>query len=202
MLKTFFFDTETTGLVKHKLDPVHPQQPMPVQIGMKLDDENRIERGAANLLICPHDRWIVGDKAAEVTGIDNKIADAYGIELESAIDAFLDMIQHADRVVAHNIAFDLTVMRRAVYVYCQMTDQEYKDPFAGKVLCCTMHNSTSIVKAPPYRNGAWKWPRLEECMRYFFNEELDGAHDALVDVRGCARVYYELIKMGVLSEQN
>jgi len=41
-----------------------------------------------------------------------------------------------------------------------------------------------------------KPPKLEECIRHFFNEELDGAHDAMVDVRACRRVYFHLQTMG------
>jgi DNA polymerase III epsilon subunit-like protein len=35
----------------------------------------------------------------------------------------------------------------------------------------------------------------------FFNEEMSGAHDAMVDTRACMRVYFELIDRGNWSEQ-
>lgn len=37
-----------------------------------------------------------------------------------------------------------------------------------------------------------KPPKLEECIRHFFNEDLDGAHDAMIDVAACRRVYFHL----------
>jgi len=37
-----------------------------------------------------------------------------------------------------------------------------------------------------------KPPKLEECIRHFFGEELDGAHDAMVDVVACRRVFFHL----------
>lgn len=40
-----------------------------------------------------------------------------------------------------------------------------------------------------------KPPKLEECIRHFFDEALEGAHDALVDVRACARVHRHLISL-------
>ena len=92
-------------------------------------------------------------------------------------------------------------MRRAAYVYSQMTDQEYSDPFEGKTIICTMLASMNIVKAIPKRNGQWKWPKLEECMNHFFNETIEGAHDALVDVRATARVYYHLHKIGAFHDE-
>jgi DNA polymerase-3 subunit epsilon len=38
-----------------------------------------------------------------------------------------------------------------------------------------------------------KPPKLSECIQFFFNEELVGAHDALVDVRACVRVFRHLM---------
>ena len=34
-------------------------------------------------------------------------------------------------------------------------------------------------------------------MSCFFGEEISGAHDALVDTRACARVYYHLLDNGL-----
>ncbi|WNL50688.1 DNA polymerase III alpha subunit [Ruegeria phage RpAliso] len=193
------FDTETTGLKKDKLPCTHEKQPMPIQIGLKLDGENRHERLAMNFMMRPEDRWHMEAKASEITGLNNGLADEYGIHFITGIETFLDCVDNAGILVAHNAAFDITVMRRAVYVYSQMMGIPYEDPFEDKTLICTMLASLNLVKAKPKRNGQWKWPRLEECIRFFFNEELDGAHDALIDVRACARVYYELIDEGVLA---
>lgn len=197
-MNTLIFDTETTGLIKDKLDPTHPSQPMPVQVGMKLDAPNRREMVAANYLIIP-DGWTMDPKAAEITGLSDDIAKEYGTHLITGVEFFLDMVNNADILVAHNARFDITVMRRATLVYSELTGQTYRDPFEGKTMICTMLASIDLVKAPPKRNGQWKWPKLEECVRFFFNETLEGAHDALVDVRATGRVYYELLDMGLFS---
>ena len=119
------------------------------------------------------------------------------------VEMFLDMVKHAEIIVANNASFDITVMRRAAYVYADWIGEDYEDPFEGKTVICTMLASLHIVKAP-HKNGGkmrgqWKWPRLEECVKFFYNEELEGAHDALVDVRACSRVYYTLLDDGVFS---
>lgn len=197
-MTTLIFDTETTGLAKEKRSPVDPSQPMPMQLGMKLDADNRREVAAMNFLIQPMG-WSIEPKASEITGITDQMATAYGTHLVTAVDLFLDMIKAADTVVAHNIAFDRIVMQRACFVYSEMMGTPYSDPFEGKKMVCTMMASLNIVQALPKRRGEWKWPKLTEAVKYFFNEELIGAHDALVDVRGCARVYYELIDIGAFS---
>ena len=43
----------------------------------------------------------------------------------------------------------------------------------------------------PGRYG-FKWPTLQELHSTLFNESFDGAHDALSDVRACARCFFEL----------
>ncbi len=206
-MNTLFFDTETTGLTKPNFPDTHPKQPMPVQLGFKLDSDDMLERSAANILIQTNtcqtvDQWIVDPRAAAVTGIDNEVADAYGVHLASAMDMFLDTLDRADTVVAHNIAFDQVVIRRAMQVYCDETGQDYVDPFAGKTMICTMMTAQNIVKALPKRNGEWKWPKLVECTKHFFNEEIDGAHDALIDVRATAKVYYHLHNIGAFHDEH
>lgn len=201
-MNTLFFDTETTGLAKDKYPPTHPKQPMPMQIGMKLDAVNRHEVMAANYLIVPQG-WSIEAKASEITGLTDDMATAFGTHIVTGVEFFLDMVNNADVIVAHNAAFDITVMRRATFVYSEIVNIPYVDPFEGKTLLCTMLAALNIVKAP-HKNGGkmrgeWKWPKLEECIRFFFNEQLEGAHDALVDVRACARVYYEMLDEGMLS---
>jgi DNA polymerase III subunit epsilon len=197
-VKTLIFDTETTGLVNSALPAIHPKQPMAVQVGFKLDAANRVERGVANYLI-QTDGWEVHPKAAEITGIDNAVADEFGAQLIPAVEFFLDQIDVAEVVVAHNLRFDVTVMRRMVKVWSEWTNEKFFDPFDGKILICTMVATTPIMKLPPKRNGEYKWPKLSEAMKYFFNEDIEGAHDALVDVRACAKLYYHLMDEGVFA---
>lgn len=198
MQNTLFFDTETVGLVKDNYPPTHPRQPMPMQLGVKLDAHNREERCAMNFLIRPQN-WSIEPKASEITGITDKMATEFGVHFVTAVEVFLDMMENTQVVVAHNIAFDMTVMRRSTFVYSEMVGIPYVDPFENKTLICTMLGSLDIVKATPKRNGHWKWPKLSEAIRFFFNEELVGAHDALIDVRACSRVYYHLLDMGVFT---
>lgn len=199
-MNVLFFDTETTGLNKPKLDPTHPDQPMPVQLGMKLDAINRTEVGAVNFLIKPHGRWTIHPKAEAVHGITGPLADAYGTELITAYEFWTDYIAAADILVAHNAAYDITVMRRAAKVYSEDTATPYVDPFEGKKVICTMLACIDIVKASPRRNGQWKWPKLEECTHHFFGHGVEGAHDALSDVKATAKVFYHLMDIGAFGE--
>lgn len=61
-----------------------------------------------------------------------------------------------------------------------------------------MRQSAPIVNLPPTPKMVAagftkpKPPSLTECMRFFFNEDLVGAHGALTDARACARVFHEI----------
>lgn len=194
-MRTLFFDTETTGLVRENRPATDPIQPMPVQIGVKFDAPNRREMVAMNYLIALDAGVEMHPKALETHGISLETTRDYGLHLITGVEAFLDLVGHADICVAHNARFDVTVMRHAAFLYANEVGIEYRDPFEGKRLFCTMLGALNIVKATPKRNGEWKWPKLEECVRFFWNESLEGAHDALTDVRACARVYYHLMEI-------
>lgn len=195
-----FFDTETTGLIVPGKDPTDPAQPMPVQLGMKLDAADRMERGALNFML-KTDGWQVNPQAAAITGIDNKVADAFGVDFCAGMEMFLDYMDIADVAIAHNARFDVTVMRRSTAYYCEKVGIEYFDPFENTQVVCTMLASMNIVKAKPKRNGQWKWPKLEECVKHFFGRNMVGAHDALNDVKETANVFYHLMDTGVFDEE-
>ena len=97
--------------------------------------------------------------------------------------------------MAHNIPFDL-----------KLVDYEFGRIDRVNVLAdmpqfCTMTASVDIVRMPPtpamLRAGRrnFKSPKLIEAHQHFFGEGFDGAHDALADVRACARIHRKLIEL-------
>lgn len=60
-----------------------------------------------------------------------------------------------------------------------------------------MESSTNFCAIPS--NWGLKWPTLTELHTKLFKEGFDGAHDALDDVKACARSFFELTKMGVIK---
>jgi len=103
------------------------------------------------------------------------------------------LVEKADVLVAHNISFDALVMRAAWH---KTFESDLRDKLQGKRAFCTMRAMTPVTKilGPRAKHKSdWKWPKLSECIEFFFAEELIGAHDAMVDVKACARVYFELM---------
>lgn len=189
---TLVFDTETTD----KMGKVAPD---PVQLAACLYDENRIEVASIAGLIVP-EGWKIAPGAEAVHGINLERANSYGMWLEDMVYFFARMVQHADILVAHNTPFDAKVIHKAIDRH-----MDASKVFDGKSWRCTMRASTPIVGIPKtarINEKAFKWPKLAEAYMFFFNETLDGAHDALADTRACARIYWELLDRGAEVDWN
>lgn len=194
-MNILFFDTETTGKYDFKLPPDHPSQPYLVQLGAILTDDNGKERAGINVLIKP-DGWTISQEVVAIHGITEEIAYSCGVNIKTAAFLFNNLCYQADLLVAHNLDFDKNIMT-SVFMRNQMGHRMSK---MNKY--CTMRSATPVLKIPRQQgqstsSHAYKWPTLSECVRFFFNEEHAGAHDAMNDVVACARVYQELRDRGV-----
>lgn len=185
-----FFDTETTGFYDNRLPPDHEAQPHIVQLAMMLTDDAGPERMSASVVVdCP---FPIPARASEVHGIDRDVASTFGVDLELAIDLFRHFYRRADLIVCHNVDFDIPVMVSEISRFRGQTVRLDTPTF------CTMVSATPIINLPPTERmvaagfNKPKPPKLEECVRHFFDEDLDGAHDAMVDVAACRRVYFHL----------
>jgi len=106
------------------------------------------------------------------------------------------MAERADLIVAHNLPFDLFLMQTA-WARGKST-RTFDQAHGRREQFCTMKSAAPVVKMPPTERMLAagfthaKPPKLEECIHHFFGEKLEGAHDALIDVRACARVFFHL----------
>jgi DNA polymerase-3 subunit epsilon len=199
-MATLFFDTETTGMWQWKKRDSDPSQPNLAQLAAILvDDNTRREMTSLATLIVPEHDWKMEPGAQNVHGISMDMMRQYGVTLDNVCHTFYDMIGSADVIVAHNLSFDKKIMKRALKLIGAFDDVD--DVFDKRENRCTMLKSTPILQIPKARGVGSKWPKLEEAHRMFFNEEMSGAHDAMVDTRACMRVYFELIDRGNWSEQ-
>jgi DNA polymerase-3 subunit epsilon len=185
-----FFDTETTGFFNERLPVNHESQPYMVQLAAQLCEDNGTPVAGFSLVIDPG--VPIPETASRVHGITNERAAKLGTSADFALSAFVHLYQRADILVAHNIKFDKGVMEAAIARYYG------KAKPLTKILFCTMEAATPIVNMPPTERmlaagfNKPKPPKLGECIRHFFNEELEDAHDAMVDLTACRRVYIHL----------
>lgn len=186
------YDTETTGLVNMKLPVSHASQPHLVQLGILVLGDDGTERGMIDLIVKP-DGYTIPKQASDVHGITQDIAETYGVPLQVAVGVFVNLRARASLLVGHNEEFDRFVMNVAIH----RTGRTPSHPGPNRFYC-TKNESTLLVNLPPTERmlragfNKPKAPTLTELTRFLFNEELEGAHSAIVDCRACARAYLEL----------
>lgn len=194
-----FFDLETTGLPAFKAPSDAPHQPHIVQFAAALiDPVTRTERACIDLIVHP-DGWTIPDEVAAIHGITNDIATGCGVPEMTVANLFLALRAQCTLEVAHNIPFDRRIMRIAMLRYGMSREEvEASEASEAGEQFCTMKTALPIVNLPPTAKmlaagfNKPKQPKLSECIKHFFGEDLEGAHNALVDVRACARLYFHL----------
>lgn len=187
-----FFDTETTGLANWKQPDNHPSQPRLVQLGAILTEDDGSVVRTIGVIVKP-EGFVIPTEASDVHGITTEVALKHGIAQFDAITLMAQMVNRADKVVAHNYKFDKVVINR------EFIEEEYQYLNDSKAFC-TMEATTDICRLPHTSKwfpgkSKYKWPKLEEAYFALFGEALVGAHDALNDVRATMRVYFELKRL-------
>lgn len=189
-----FFDTETTGIWDKRLPPDHPQQPHIVQLACLLTEADGTERAAVNLIVRPDD-WDIPSGASAIHGITTEIAQRCGVSEAMVVACWDRLGRISDVMVAHNIEFDWGVMETAAGRTGACNPEVGN---GGPDLFCTMQAATPILNMPPTSRmlavgiNKPKPPKLEECIQFWFGEKHEKAHDALADVRACARIYFHM----------
>ena len=192
-MNILFFDTETTGFYNFKLPPTHEAQPRIVQLAAHLcDDAQRTIASFSFILGGENDVIEIPDRVVAIHGITTAHAVQFGMGASAVLSSFFHLYERADLIVAHNISFDKPVIESEA-ARCYGHEKPLSKP-----AFCTMKEATAIVNLPPTERmlaaglNKPKVPKLEECYRHFFGEEMQGAHDAMVDVLACTRVFFHL----------
>jgi DNA polymerase-3 subunit epsilon len=175
-----------------------------VQLACALVDlESRQITESMDVIIRP-DGWTIPAEVSAIHGITHEMAMDVGIPEKDAVAQFLELMRDADADVfdppfrfriAHNEQFDARIIRIALMRYF---GEELADKFKAAEAYCTMRAATPIVKAPPTARMRatgrhhYKSPNLGECVRHFFDRDLDGAHNAMVDTLTCIDVYFAI----------
>ncbi|MEH6474443.1 MAG: 3'-5' exonuclease [Sneathiella sp.] len=192
----FFHDTETTGLPVWKEPSGSENQPHLVQLaGLLVNAETRKEVASLDLIIKP-DGWTIPEELTKIHGISQEYANDVGVPEADAVSLFLSMWGGGNKRVAHNRTFDQRIIRIACKRYF---DDGTTDAWAAKEdFDCTMLMSKPIIKIPPtvkmVKAGfkQFKQPSLAEAYKHFMGRELEDAHSALADARGCKDIFFAM----------
>lgn len=188
-----FFDVETSGFINKKLSATDPKQAWIMQLAFILSDRDRIYTGFSSLITS--EGRICNPHAQKVHEISVEECDKGGMRENQILNSVIHGFFTADILVAHNYAFDIELIDQFIW--------RSNTKWAGLKEIphfCTMKETTNLCKLPqPKWPGKFKWPKLAELYSFLFDEEFEGAHDALADVRATRRCYYELQDIGFMG---
>jgi DNA polymerase III epsilon subunit-like protein len=115
---------------------------------------------------------------SEFHSITNEVSDRDGVDFDEAFLAFYESLKKTDHIIAHNIEFDISVIKSELYRRNLFHIIEEIDK---KRLLCTMKHTRNIIKIIN-KFGKYKYPSLKELYRYCFNKEIENAHNSKYDV--------------------
>nr|MCR5014530.1 DNA polymerase III subunit alpha [Bacteroidales bacterium] len=189
------FDTETTGLPQSYNAPLtdFDNWPRLVQLAWQLhDDKGRLIEN--NSLLVKPEGFVIPIEAKMLHGISTEHATKYGLPLTEVLDKFLESADKAKYLVGHNVDFDLKI------VGCEFLRTHNTNPLLAWPFIDTCTEKTAeYCQMPGGKGGRFKLPKLNEFHEILFGSKFDSAHNASADVQATARVFFELIRRGVLG---
>lgn len=199
-MRLAFIDLETSGLPKTiSFDEYHDYRHLQhyenariVQIALLVYDLD--ERALTLTHVNTHVYVIKPDqfeiRNSHIHRISNAMADFAGITMIDMAKQISNDLLSSDVLIAHNILFDRNVLLSELH--------RYKiDPLIYKInsmkYFCTSKGCSHITKIR-YNAHKYKQPKLSELYKFVFDEELQDAHDALVDTQALVKCFGRLIK--------
>lgn len=193
-MNIMFWDTETTGLPPKGRAPLSAM-PSIIQLAISVYDAKRRPIFEVSTLVKPAEGAVMAERAFEAHGIPLEQAIDCGVEMRTAMGLWNFARGIAVSHVCHNNKFDLDRLD-------ELARRVQATPNVSNAYC-TMTGMTPFTQLPPtermkqFGHGdKFKAPTLLEAYKYLFNREFVGAHDALVDTRACADVYFEMVDRG------
>ncbi len=117
---------------------------------------------------------------SEFHGITNEISNKDGSNFDIIIDIFYKELKNCSHIIAHNIGFDINVIKSELYrrhLYHIIIELDKKN------LICSMEKFKNTVKAKfKHKSNKIKDPSLKELYKFAFNKEIENAHNSKFDV--------------------
>lgn len=190
------FDTETTGLPRSYNAPHTDTDNWPrlVQLAWQLHDAEGKLVEVKNYIVKP-EGFDIPFNAEKIHGISTDRALRTGWDLDKVLTQFEEDIARAEFAVGHNIEFDIAILR------CEQHRRNKASKLDALTVADTKTDAiANFTQIPGGKGGKFKWPTLTELYQKLFNETFSEAHNASADVEATARVFLELLRIGIISE--
>ena len=188
-----FFDTEATGLKPNRLrnpknlktiDRENWRMLSIAYIIMTADGERELLRRSSILSVDFH----IPEESIKVHGITPVISKEKGRPLINVLrDIQADLVEHGvTKLIAHNIAFDRTLLLSEVHRVKERKLYEYLE---GLEYACT---SKMYAK---WRGWTRDYCALDQALGFLFpSRKRENRHEALADAGYCRDIYFEISK--------
>ena len=205
-MRVLVFDTEATGLPKTKIinpDALH-LWPHIVQFSYLIYDTE------VNDVIVVGDNIVkvgaginIPAESTAIHGITNQMSQTEGVSLSQALQGFFRDLQTADRLVGHNISFDINlVIVELLRIIYDPASNSGADISANKNnlhqianfknIYCTLQESIDLcaIKAVTKLGKEYnKFPKLIELHQKLFRTIPNNLHNSLTDILVTLRCY-------------
>jgi len=164
--------------------------PRIIQFAFCVYDEKKQLIAEHCALIKPDGWTIPNEKFWIDNGFSQSRSEEFGLPIHCSLRDFISWINKSKYLIAHNIKFDYPITGAEMIRAKMKADVKLKQ-------ICTMDAGTDLCQLPG-RYG-FKWPKLEELHKHLFGIGFEGAHDALNDVKACAKCFFELTDRGIVK---
>lgn len=208
-MRFLVFDTETTGLPKTKyISPTTLHQwPHIVQFSYVIYDTSLNDLVVSkDCVIKLPDGVNIPAESTNFHGITNELSASKGVEIEAVLREFIEHLKTADKLVGHNIEFDLNVTKVALLRLINDNSTLTKDALLTlkhdfhylthyEHISCTLKESVQVCNIQcTNKNGKQylKFPKLAELHETLFTTSPSNLHNSFNDILVTLRCFMKL----------
>ena len=129
----------------------------------------------------------------EFHGITNEISELKGIPFLEFAKKFMEVLKECDTIIAHNIRFDINVLKSEFYRYSCFNILALLDK---KKYVCTMNYTKRLVGIPARNGFGFKNPSLKELYYFATGEVMQNHHTCSYDTSNLLCSIQRLYKKG------
>jgi DNA polymerase III epsilon subunit-like protein len=206
-MKIIVFDTETSGLPKSKTispNTIH-LWPFIVQFSYIIfDTETNVILKSYDAIVKVKPYNVISQDSIKFHGITQEISELKGINLDKILDEFMRDLENADMIVAHNVEFDLNMLRVEMLRLGGDTENMKLCLDKKNNFYCTMQESVDLCKIEKEnsRGKYYKFPTLSELHKHLFAVEPKHLHNSFHDILCTTRCFIKMKYNQDIVEQN
>jgi DNA polymerase III epsilon subunit-like protein len=199
-MKIIVFDTETSGLPKSKTitpNTIH-LWPFIVQFSYIIfDTETNAVLKSYDAIVKVKPYNVISKDSIKFHGITQEISELKGINIDTVLIEFMRDLETADMIVAHNVEFDLNMLRVEI-MRLESAETNLDLCLASIInknnLYCTMRESVDLCKIEKEnsRGKYYKFPTLTELHKHLFAVEPKHLHNSFHDILCTIRCFIKM----------